>query len=101
MNIKKGDKISIVKGKDRGKSGKVISVLKGGSRVVIEGLNLIKRTVKAKKQGEKGQTVTVPASVNTSNIKLVCRVCSKPTRVGFRLAGLKKERFCKKCKAAN
>ncbi len=101
MFIKKGDKILIIKGKDRGKSGKVISVLEEGTRVVVEGLNLIKKTVKAKKQGEKGQTVTVPASLNASNVKLVCPVCSKPARVGFRLAGLKKERFCKKCKAAN
>jgi|SRR3989338_2214551 len=101
MFIKKGDKVLIVKGKDRGKSGKVINVLEKGSRLVIEGLNLIKRSVKAKKQGEKGQMVTVPASLNTSNVKLICRVCNKPARVGFRLIGFKKERFCKKCKAAN
>lgn len=101
MFVKKKDKVLIVKGKDRGKSGKVLTVLKAGSRVVVEGLNLIKKNVKAKRQGEKGQTITVPASINTSNVKLVCRVCDKPTRVGFRIDGSKKERFCKKCKATN
>lgn len=101
MNIKKGDKVLIVKGKDRGKSGKVLNVRAKESKILIEGLNLIKKTVKAKRQGEKGQVITVPAPLNVSNIKLICVSCGRPTRVGFRVTGLKKERYCKKCKAAN
>lgn len=101
MKIKKGDKISIIKGKDRGKSGKVIKTVPQKSKVIIEGLNLIKKTVKPKKQGEKGQVVSMPSPLSVANVKLICRVCGKPTRVGFRLVGLKKERYCKKCKAVN
>lgn len=101
MNIKRGDKVLIVKGKDRGKSGKVLKVLTKESRVLVEGLNLIKKTVRAKRQGEKGQVVTMPASQSISNVKLICVSCSRPTRVGSRLTGLKKERYCKKCKATN
>jgi len=101
MNIKKRDKVLIIKGKDRGKSGKVLSVRVKGSKILIEGLNLIKKTVRAKNQEEKGQVVTVPALFNVSNVKLVCASCGKPTRVGFRIIGFKKERYCKRCKATN
>ena len=101
MKIKKGDKISIIKGEDRGKSGKIIKAIPQKYKVIIEGLNLIKKTVKPKKQGEHGQVVKIPSPISVANIKLICRVCGKITRVGFRLVGLKKERYCKKCKAIN
>jgi large subunit ribosomal protein L24 len=101
MKIRKGDKVLIIKGKDRGKSGKILKVLVKKSKVLIEGLNLIKKSIKAKRQGEKGQIVTVPSPVAIANVQLVCSACGKPARVGWRFAGNRKERYCKKCGATN
>lgn len=97
MNIKKNDIVLIAKGKDRGKSGKVIKVIPLQDRVVVEGLNLVKKIQKAKKAGEKGQMVAVPRPVCRANVMLVCPHCKKPTRIGFEKEGQKKNRICKKC----
>lgn len=98
MRIKKDDKIKIISGKDLGKEGKVLHTLKKEGRIVVEGINLIKKHTRPKKEGEKGQRVEIPASLDVSNAMLVCPKCSKPTRVGYSLSGDKKTRVCKKCK---
>ncbi len=97
LNIKKGDTVLIISGKDRGKKGKVITSLPPENRVVVEGRNIIKKHVRPKKQGEKGQIVEVPAPLHVSNVKLICPKCKQPTRVGHKLAGDNKYRVCKKC----
>jgi len=107
MKIKKGDKIQIVTGKDKGKTGKVLQVFPAKKRVVIEGLNLLVKNTRPKKQGEKGQQVRFPASMDISNIILVCPKCNKKTKVGYKMAVKeddqkvqlrgKKFRQCKKC----
>lgn len=99
MKIKKGDQIQIIAGKDKGKTGKVLRVIPGNLRIVIEGLNLIKKHMKPKKGGEKGQRIEVPASINISNVMLVCPKCGKLTRVGFKVNKEDKLRICKKCKS--
>lgn len=99
MKIKKGDQIQIIAGKDKGKAGKVLRVIPGNLRIVIEGLNLIKKHMKPKKGGEKGQRIEVPASINISNVMLVCPKCGKLTRVGFKVNKEDKLRICKKCKS--
>jgi len=99
MRIRKGDQIQIIAGKDKGKTGKVLRVIPGNLRIVAEGLNLIKKHVKPKKGGEKGQRVEVPASINISNVMLVCPKCGKVTRVGFKVSKDDKLRICKKCKS--
>ncbi|MEX2054307.1 MAG: 50S ribosomal protein L24 [Candidatus Colwellbacteria bacterium] len=97
--IKKGDKVMLRKGKDAGKSGKVLRVIPSDYRVVVEGLNILKKNVRSKKQGEKGQIVSVPSPVRIENVSIVCGGCNKPTRIGTRMKGDKKERYCKKCEA--
>jgi large subunit ribosomal protein L24 len=99
MKIKKGDQIQIIAGKDKGKVGKVLRVIPGNLRIVVEGLNLIKKHMKPKKGGEKGQRIEVPASINISNVMLVCPKCGKLTRVGFKVNKKDKLRICKKCKS--
>ena len=99
IKIKKGDKVMMLKGKDVGKSGKILKVYLAKQRLVVEGLNLLKKNLRPKKQGERGQIVSVPAAVRVDNVQLVCSSCNKPTRVGFEIKGDKKERHCKKCKA--
>jgi len=97
MKIRKGDNVKILSGKDRGKMGKVLRVIPKEGKVLVEGLNLVKKHVKPKKQGEKGQRVSIPAPVDASNAMLVCPKCSKPSRIGYKLIGEKKHRVCKKC----
>jgi len=101
MNIKKGDKVLILKGRDKGKSGKVLKVSTIQGKIIVEGLNLVKKNVKARKQGEKGQTISTSAPLSVSKVMLICSACGKPSRAGYRIAGDKKERICKKCKATN
>ncbi len=86
-------------GKDRGKTAKVIKVDKESGRVAVDGLNLVKKNVRPKKQGEKGEIVAVPRLVDASNVALVCGSCKAATRVGYREEGEVKVRYCKKCRA--
>jgi large subunit ribosomal protein L24 len=99
MKLKKGDTVQILKGKDRGKSGKVLRVLPEANRVLVDGLNLIKKHRKPKRQGEKGETITLPRPLQVSNVMLLCPSCQRPTRVGYRFDSEKKVRFCKRCAA--
>ncbi len=101
MNIKKGDKVIVLKGRDKGKSGKVLKVSTIQGKIIVEGLNLVKKSVKAKRQGEKGQIISTSAPMTVSKVMLICSACNKPSRVGYRITGEKKERICKKCKAVN
>ena len=92
----------MLSGKDRGKTGKVISVLGGKEkviRVVVEGLNKIKKNQRPKKQGQKGQIIEVERPVNISTVQLVCASCGKPTRTAHKIDGQNKVRVCKKCGA--
>lgn len=115
MKIRKGDNVKMLKGKDQGKTGKVLNVLqpsiaiktKSGSslKIVVEGLNLKYKHLRPKRQNEKGQRIMFPSPVDISNVQLVCPKCNKPTRIGFKMrAGKtetsreKKQRVCKKCK---
>lgn len=97
MKIKKNDKVLIITGKNRGKTGKVTDVISSSSSVIVEGINKQKRHVKPKKQGEKGQVVEIEAPVNVSNIALICTKCNKPTRIGYKITDGLKQRVCKKC----
>ena len=97
MKIKKGDTVLIIRGKDRGRTGKVIKALPKENRVVIEGLNLVKKHIRPRRQGEKGKIVEIPRPISVSNVKLICPNCSKPTRVGYKIENKEKYRYCKKC----
>ena len=90
MNIKKGDQIKILSGKDRGKTGSVLKVFPKEDSLVVDGLNLFKKRSRPKKQGEKGEMVNIPRPLFLSKVMLVCKSCKKPTRVGFRLEGEKR-----------
>lgn len=101
MNIKKGDNVKIIKGKDRGKNGSVLKIFPEEKRVIIDGLNLFKKRAKPKKQGQKGEVVLVPRPISLSNVMLVCQSCKNQTRIGFKTEGKNKVRYCKKCLAVN
>lgn len=99
MNIKKGDNVQVTSGSHRGKRGKVLAVSHDTGRILIEGVNLVKKHQKPKREGEKGEIVTLPRSINASNAMLVCASCGKPVRSGYRMEGEVKVRYCKNCQA--
>ena len=100
VKIKTGDTVLVIIGKDRTKKGKVIEVFPKDNRIIVEGINIVKKHVRARRAGEKGQRVEVPRPLNISNVKLICSKCKKPTRVGYKPVQKSKEkkiRICKKC----
>ena len=99
MSIRKNDQVIVRAGKDRGKKGRVLSVMPGKNRVVVEGVNIIKRHTKANPQKNiKGGIVEREGAVHASNVQIVCSECGKPTRRGRRLLGDgRKVRICRKC----
>jgi large subunit ribosomal protein L24 len=97
LNIKKGDEVKVLAGKEKGKTGKVIEVLPEEGRVAIEGLNLHTRFTRPKRQNEKGQKIQVPGPLSVSKLMLVCPHCGKPTRVGHSVTEAGSFRKCKKC----
>lgn len=97
LKIKKGDKVKVLLGKDRGKDGTVEFVRAGDNRVFVNGVNLYKRHVK--KMGDvEGGIIDIPKSLHVSNVGLICPNCKKLTRIGYKMVGTTKMRICKKCK---
>ena len=97
MNIKKGDIVSIISGNDKGKQGRVLEVLVEEGRLLVEGLNMKKKHVRGKRQGQKGEVVKMPAPIPVSRAMIVCGSCGKATRLGLRTEGGAKIRVCRKC----
>ena len=103
MKIKKGDTVLIISGKDRARKGKVLQVIPKEEKVLVEGINIRKKSVKPKKSGEKGQIVEMPGPISVSNLKLICPKCKKATRIEYKIIKSKdaskktKIRICKKC----
>ena len=93
MYIKKGDTVSVLTGKDRGKSGKVLRAFPKLSKVVVEGINLTKKHQRATKANQKGQVVERPMPFHVSNVALLDSKTKKPTRVRFQIEKGKKTRI--------
>jgi len=85
MKIKKGDQVLIISGKDRGRKGKVIKSFPKKGKVSVEGINMIKKHVRPKKSGEKGQIIGILAPIHISNVKILCPKCKKASRIGYRM----------------
>ncbi len=100
MKIKKGDKVQVIAGKDRGKQGEVLHVLPSVSKVIVKGVNVMKRHMRARRDGEKGQRVEKEAPLEVSNIMLLCPHTGKPTRVGYKIEGNEKIRISKRANKA-
>lgn len=98
MKIKKGDKVYILKGKDQGKSGAIARIFPKEGRAVVEGINMVKKTVKGSQKNPQGGIIEKPAPMAISNIQVICPSCNKSSRMGMKvLKNGKKERVCKKC----
>ncbi len=99
LHVKKEDQVLVLGGKDRGKRGRVLRILPDRSRAIVEGINMIRRhTRQNPQQNIQGGILEREGSIHLSNLKVVCRECSEPSRVGFSLlSDGKKVRICKKC----
>jgi len=98
MKIRKDDTVIVIAGKDKGKKGKVRRALPSENRVIVEGLNMIKRHSRARRAVRQAGIIELEAPIHVSNVMLLCNKCGKPTRVNFRfLADGKKVRICNSC----
>ena len=97
MKLKKGDTVYIAKGKDRGRSGKVLRIFPKSLAVVVDGVNIRKRHVRPRTGKEKGQIVEVPSSIPATNVRMMCTNCKKPARLKFRRDEKGIVRICAKC----
>ncbi len=96
--IRKDDKVMVITGKDAGKIGKVLKILRKSDKVLVEKVNVAKRSVRPKPyRREPGGIVEKEMPLSISNVMVVCSKCNKPVKVGYRVENGKKVRFCKKC----
>lgn len=98
LGIKKNDTVMIVSGVEKGKRGRVISVTSGGSRIIVEGVRMIKKHMKPSNQYKQGGIIEKEAPIQRDNLMLLCPKCNKATRISHSiLANGKKVRRCRKC----
>jgi large subunit ribosomal protein L24 len=96
MKLRKGDEVEIIAGKDRGKRGKILRVFPADERILVDGVNMMKKHRKARGEGHKGERVEMPFPIHVSNAMLVCPETGKPTRVGYAVEGDTKVRVSRR-----
>ena len=99
MKIKKGDTVQVLSGNDKGKTGEVLEVIPKDSSIVVKGVNVRKKHIKPRKQGEEGGIIPVECAIDSCKVNVVCPKCGKSTRVEYKIEKDKKVRVCKKCGA--
>ena len=99
MKIKKGDTVEVLSGNDRGKRGEVLDVIPKKDKVIVKGVNVRKKHVKPRKQGEQGGIISAECAIYSSKVNVVCPKCKKPVKVGYIIENNEKVRVCKKCGA--
>lgn len=97
MHVKKGDKVVIITGSDRGKIGKVLANMPKRNRVIVEGVNMVTKHQKQTQQMQQAGILTKEATINTSNVMLYCDKCKAGVRTEAKIENGKKSRACKKC----
>lgn len=97
IKIKKGDKVIVLSGRDKNKTGEVEKVITRDRKVVVSKVNILKKHVKVSKENSAGGILEVEKAVPVSKVQLICPSCSKRTRIGYEIKGKTKSRVCKKC----
>lgn len=97
MKIKKGDTVQVLSGNDKGKTGEVLEVIPNTQKVIVKGVNVRKKHVKPRKQGEEGGIIPVECAIHSAKVGVVCQKCNKTTRIGYKIEKDEKVRICKKC----
>ncbi len=99
FRIKKNDIVQAIKGKDKGKKGRVLEIFSAKKRALVEGIQMVKKHKRKTQQDQQGGIISIESSIALSNLMLVCKQCNRPTRVGFAIANDgTKTRICKACK---
>lgn len=98
MQIKKGDNVFVIAGKDRGKIASVEKVLVKENKVVVTGVNMVKKHLKPSRKNAHGGILDMAKPIDVSNVMLYCPHCSKPVRISHKITDKSKERICTKCK---
>ena len=99
MKIKKGDTVQVLSGNDKGKKGEVLEVMPKTETLIVKGVNVRKKHIKPRKQGEEGGIISLECAVLASKVNVVCPKCGKATRIGYSEEKGEKVRVCKKCGA--
>ena len=99
MKVKKGDNVKVLSGNDKGKTGEVLQVIPKTEKIIVKGVNIRKKHVKPRKQGEEGGIIQTEIAINSSKANVVCPKCNKVTKIGYKIEKDQKVRICKKCGA--
>ncbi|MDR1046284.1 MAG: 50S ribosomal protein L24 [Treponema sp.] len=96
FKLKKEDTVEVIAGKDKGKRGRILKILRDKDRIVVEGINIVKKAQKRRNQQDRGGIAEIEAAIHSSNLMIVCKKCG-PTRIGYKAEGDSKVRVCRKC----
>jgi len=96
FKLKKEDTVKVIAGKDKGKQGRILKILRDKDRVIVEGVNIVKKAMKKRKQSDRGGIKEIEAAIHSSNLMIVCKKCG-PVKIGYKIDGDKKLRVCRKC----
>ena len=99
MRIKKGDNVQVLSGNDKGKTGEVLEIHPKTDKIIVKGVNVRKKHVKARKQGEESGIIAIECAIPSSKVNVVCSKCGKATKIGYQTEKDQKVRVCKKCGA--
>jgi large subunit ribosomal protein L24 len=96
IKLRKNDTVKVIAGREKGKTGRIVSIDREKMRVVVEGLNMVKKAMKQKKQNQKGGITSVEAPLPVGKLMIMCKKCG-PTRIGYHVEANTKKRVCRKC----
>jgi len=96
FKIKKEDTVEVIAGKDKGKRGRVLKINRSSDRIIVEGVNMVKKAQKKRKQSDRGGIAEIAAAIHSSNLMIVCKKCG-PVKIGYKFENDKKVRVCRKC----
>ena len=99
MRLKKGDTVKVLSGNDKGKTGEIMEIIPKTNKIIVQGVNVRKKHIKPRKQGEEGGIVSVECAIHSAKVNVVCPKCGKSTKVGYVIEKGEKVRVCKKCGA--
>jgi large subunit ribosomal protein L24 len=96
IKLRKNDTVKVIAGREKGKTGRIVNIDREKMRAVVEGLNMVKKAMKQKKQNQKGGITSVEAPLSVGKLMIICKKCG-PTRIGYLVEGETKKRVCRKC----
>ncbi|MGD0725225.1 MAG: 50S ribosomal protein L24 [Spirochaetia bacterium] len=96
IKLRKNDTVRVIAGREKGKTGRIVNIDREKMRAVVEGLNMVKKAMKQKKQNQKGGITSVEAPLSVGKLMIMCKKCG-PTRIGYLVEGNTKKRVCRKC----